>query len=75
MIPNYCKQYRLSKGLRLIDVTKGEQVKTLSGFENSEGSANIQHLEKYIKLSIELNDYDNFTEGLRLIFNDRDNNH
>lgn len=72
MIQNYCKQYRLSKGLILKDLTNGGQVKTLSGFENSEGTANIQHLEKYIRKSIELGDYDNFTEGLRLLFDDRE---
>lgn len=63
MIGNYCRQYRIKNGVKLKDLTNGEQIKTLSAFECG-NSSNVKHLEKYIKLSNSLNDYEEFSNGL-----------
>lgn len=59
MIGAFCRDYRLSKGVRLTDLTLGGQIKTLSAFEMG-NSTNINHLVTYIELSQMLNDSDNF---------------
>lgn len=69
MIGNYCRKYRTDKNITLSELTKGRQVKTLSAFEMGR-SSNIKHLELYIKLSIELNDENNFMNGLTNIIKD-----
>lgn len=63
MIGNYCREYRLKHGIKLKDMTDGEQIKTLSAFEMGR-SSNIKHLEKYIILSVKINDSDNFFNGI-----------
>lgn len=63
MIGKYCREYRLRHGIKLKDMTDGEQIKTLSAFEMGR-SSNIKHLEKYIVLSVKINDSDNFVKGM-----------
>ena len=46
MFGKYCRQYRISKGVTLKDLTKGKQIKTLSAFEMGR-STNINHLKYY----------------------------
>lgn len=70
MLQRYCREYRLSKGVLLKELTGGKQVKTLSAFERGM-SNNIAHFEKYIRLSILKGDYDLFMNGvLKEIAND-----
>lgn len=63
MIGQFCRGYRLSKGVRLIDLTLGGQIKTLSAFEMGK-SSNVNHLITYIELSQMLGDSDNFMNQL-----------
>lgn len=61
-INNYCRNYRVEKGFKLKQLGN---VKTLSSFEHGR-SSNINHLEIYIKLAIDLNDLDNFIDKLKI---------
>ena len=62
MVGAYCRQYRINNNITLSNVSD-ENIKTLSAFEMGR-SSNIKHLISYIKLSIKLNDVDNFLSGL-----------
>ena len=63
MVGAYCRQYRIDNNITLSNVSDDENIKTLSAFEMGR-SSNIKHLISYIKLSIKLNDVDNFLCGL-----------
>lgn len=63
MIGEYCRKYRIDKGLTLKDINGNDQIKTLSAFEMGR-SSNMIHLIKYIKLSVELNDVNNFIKNI-----------
>ena len=63
MIGDYCREYRIKKGVTLKELTGGKQIKTLSAFEMGR-STNIHHLEPYIKLSSKHNDENVFMDGL-----------
>lgn len=63
MLQNYCKRYREQKGVLLRELTRGQQIKTLSAFESGR-STNIGHFEKYVRLSILMGDYQGFMDGL-----------
>lgn len=63
MVGAYCRQYRIDNNITLSNVSDDENIKTLSAFEMGR-SSNIKHLISYIKLSIKLNDVDNFLSGL-----------
>ena len=63
MVGAYCRQYRINNNITLSNVSDDENIKTLSAFEMGR-SSNIKHLISYIKLSIKLNDVDNFLSGL-----------
>lgn len=66
MINEYCKKYRVNKSITQKQIG---DVKNISSFENGR-STNIKHFESYIKLAIELNDLDNFLNGLKRFYND-----
>jgi hypothetical protein len=59
----YCKKYRESKNITLIELGGEDQVKNLSAFEHGR-SSNYNHLLKYVLLSLSLKDNDNFMNGL-----------
>lgn len=63
MIGEYCRKYRIDKGLTLKDINGNDHIKTLSAFEMGR-SSNMIHLIKYIKLSVELNDVNNFIKNI-----------
>lgn len=62
MIGNYCREYRLKHGITLKQLS-GDRVGTISAFEMGR-SSNIEHLKLYMKLSITMNDSNNFIDGL-----------
>ena len=66
MISEYCKKYRISKGVKQKELGN---VKVISSFENGR-STNIKHLDKYISIAIKHNDLDCFFNGLRELYND-----
>ncbi|MEF4813644.1 hypothetical protein U9725_23450 [Escherichia coli] len=59
----YCREYRMSKGVTLAQLSPDINIKTLSAFEMGR-SSNIKLLEPYIKLSIEHNESHKFFNGL-----------
>lgn len=63
MIGNYCREYRLTHGITLKELTGEHRVKTLSAFEMGR-SSNMEHLKLYVKLSVVKNDTNNFMIGL-----------
>ena len=63
MIGLYCRKYRVDNNITLNNVSDDENIKTLSAFEMGR-SSNMKHLINYIKLSIKLNDSENFLLGL-----------
>ena len=63
MVGAYCRKYRIDNNITLNNVSDDENIKTLSAFEMGR-SSNMKHLINYIKLSIKLNDVDNFLSGL-----------
>ena len=63
MIGNYCRHYRKEKGLKLKDVAGDDNIKALSAFESGR-STYINHLNKYILLSVNYGDNDKFMFGL-----------
>lgn len=63
MIGDYCREYRIKKGVTLKELTGGKQVKTLSAFEMGR-SSNIAHLIPYVDLSIKHGECDLFMDGL-----------
>lgn len=63
MIGNYCRKYRIERGVTLSELTNGGQIKTLSAFEMGR-SSNIKHLKPYIELSVKLNEDFIFFDGL-----------
>lgn len=71
MIGEYCRNYRINKGVKLKDLTNGEQIKTLSAFEMGR-SSNIAHLKPYIKLSLNNDDYLSFIDGAMKIIGGHD---
>lgn len=62
-IGEYCKQYRIKKGVRLVDFSPNNY-KAISAFENGR-STNINHFFKYMKLAIENGEVNDFLKGLR----------
>lgn len=62
-INSYCREYRMKKGKTLKDVSKGDDIKSLSAFEMGR-SSNIYHFEKYVVLAMSLNDIKGFANGL-----------
>ena len=62
-INSYCREYRISKGKTLKDVSNWDKIKSLSDFEMGR-SSNIYHFEKYVSLAMSLNDIKGFADGL-----------
>lgn len=65
MIGEYCREYRISKGITLneMSVTYEVNLKTLSAFEHGR-SSNIRHLAPYVLLSEKQGDKETFLNGL-----------
>lgn len=64
MVGNYCRQYRLKHRITLKSIaTDMRHLKTLSAFEHNR-SSNIKHIAVYVKLAKQLNDMEEFVNGL-----------
>ena len=62
-IGEYCRKYRESKQVTLLELGGVDQIKNLSAFEHGR-STNVNHLTKYVLLSVSLKDNDYFMAGL-----------
>lgn len=62
MVGDYCRRYRLSKGVTLKELGGEDQVKNLSAFECGR-SSNISHFIKYVQLSILFDEEQEFLTG------------
>lgn len=62
-IGEYCRKYRESKQVTLQELGGVDQIKNLSAFEHGR-STNVNHLTKYVLLSIAQKDNVAFMAGL-----------
>lgn len=62
MYGEYCRKYRMEKGVTLKDIEGGDDIKALSAFEMGR-SSNIGHLIKYVLYAKKIGDYEKFMRG------------
>lgn len=62
-IGEYCRKYRESKQVTLQELGGADQIKNLSAFEHGR-STNVNHLTKYVLLSVIQKDNVAFMAGL-----------
>lgn len=60
MLGQFCRDYRLSKGVTLKDIEGNDHIKALSAFEMGR-STNYEHFLKYALYAQKIGDYENFT--------------
>ena len=62
-IGEYCRKYRESKQVTLLELGGVDQIKILSAFEHGR-ITNVNHLTKYVLLSVKHKDNVDFMSGL-----------
>lgn len=64
MVGDYCRSYRLRHRITLKSIaTDMRHLKALSAFEHNR-SSNLKHIAVYVKLARQLNDTEEFVNGL-----------